>query len=163
VNLRPEPASALRAVALFEATKGVLVLVVGFGLLSAAHHDVQRLAAEIVRRFHLNLARFHPHILIDAANDFDNVHLRWLAMAALAYAAARLVEAYGLWRERRWAEWFAVISGGMFLPVELYELVHRVTAVRAGVVFVNVSIVAYLIYLFRYESRHRRTSSQLQR
>lgn len=39
----------------------------------------------------------------------------------------RFVEAYGLWRERRWANWLAAISEGIYLPVEIYELFARVT------------------------------------
>ena len=36
----------LRTVALIEASKGTLVLLVGFGLLSLAHHDAQRIAEQ---------------------------------------------------------------------------------------------------------------------
>jgi hypothetical protein len=38
----------LRTVALIEASKGTLVLLVGFGLLSLAHHDAQRIAEQWV-------------------------------------------------------------------------------------------------------------------
>lgn len=97
-------ASGLRAVALFEAMKGVLVLVVGLGLLSLVHHDVQNVGEEIVRRFHLDLAHRYPRIFIDAATHIDNSHLRLLALAALLYSAVRFLEAYGLWCRRTWAE-----------------------------------------------------------
>src|SRR5215472_11252990 len=93
-----ESAFGLRTVATFEATKGVLVLVAGFGLLSLAHHGAQDLAEQIVRRFHLDLARHHPRILLDAAAHLSNPRLRLLAGAALVYSAIRFIEAYGLWR-----------------------------------------------------------------
>ena len=57
------------------------------------------------------------------------------------------VEAYGLWRERPWAEWFALISGTLYVPFEAYELVRRVTAVHLAVLLINLGIVFYMLYL----------------
>ena len=145
-------AGGLRVIAIFEASKGALVLFVGFGLLSLSHHGAQNVAEEIVGRFHLNPAHHHPRILIDAATHIDNSRLRLLALAALLYSAMRFIEAYGLWRVRAWAEWFAIVSGGVYLPVELYELVRHATAVKAVVLVVNTGIVAYLVY-FRWSKR----------
>ncbi|MGE5240530.1 MAG: DUF2127 domain-containing protein [Bacteroidota bacterium] len=145
-------AGGLRTIAAFEATKGALVLAVGLGLLSFVHYSAQHFGEEIVRRFHLNLAHHYPRIFIDAITHVEDAHLRLLAAAALLYAALRFVEAYGLWRMRAWAEWLAIISGGVYLPVELYELIEKATVVKASVFIVNAGIVAYLIYV-----RRRRT------
>jgi uncharacterized membrane protein (DUF2068 family) len=72
----------------------------------------------------------------------------------------RFIEAYGLWSIRAWAEWFAIVSGGVYLPAELYELIQRPTAVKAVVLIVNIAIVAYLIY-FRWRTfTTRQTSMQ---
>jgi uncharacterized membrane protein (DUF2068 family) len=141
------PATGLRTVAVFEATKGALVLVAGLGLLSLVHRGAQNFAEEIVQRFHLNPARDHPRILIDAIAHLDDANLRLLAVAALLYSAARFIEAYGLWRLRAWGEWFGIVSGSVYLPVEIYELVDRPTVVKAGVLIFNLGIVGYLIYV----------------
>jgi uncharacterized membrane protein (DUF2068 family) len=140
-------ASGLRLVALFEASKGLLVLLVGLELLSLIHHGAQNAGEEIVERFHLNFARHHPRILLYAATHLNDSNVRLLALAAVAYSTVRFIEAYGLWRLRAWAEWFAIISGGIYLPLELYELIHRPTLVKTGVLFVNATIVAYLLYV----------------
>jgi len=141
----PESAIGIRTVAVFEAAKGVLVLVAGGGLLSLAHRGAQNLAEEFVRRLHLNLARDHPRILIDAALQLSNPRLRLLACAALLYSAIRFIEAYGLWRTRPWAEWFAILSSGAYLPIEVYGFFRHPTAVRASVLIANAALVAYLI------------------
>ena len=47
----------VRAVALFEATKGVLALLAGSGALSLLHHDARRIAEALVGRLHLNVAK----------------------------------------------------------------------------------------------------------
>jgi len=140
-------ASGLRLIALFEAGKGLLVLVVGLELLSFIHQGVQNVGEEIVERFHLNFARHHPRILLYATTHLNDSNVRLLALAALAYSTVRFIEAYGLWRLRGWAEWFAIVSGGIYLPFELYELIHHPTLVKAGVLFVNLGIVTYLIYV----------------
>ena len=136
----------IRTVALFEAIKGLLVLLVGFGLLALIHHDVQHVAEKFVQHLHLNPAKRYPRIFLDAATVVTDVQLWLLAGLALAYAGARLVEAYGLWQERRWAEWLAVGSGGIYVPVELYEIFHGITWIKALALFINVAIVLYMSY-----------------
>ena len=142
----------VRAVASLEALKGVLVVVAGFGLLSLVHHDLQTVAESLVRLSHLNPARHYPQVFIEAAANLNDSRLRLLAALAFLYACARFVEAYGLWRVRAWAEWFAIVSGGIYLPVEVFELLKHATILKGVVLLVNVAIVAYLIF-YRWFSR----------
>lgn len=136
--------SGIRAVALLEAAKGALVMAAGLGLLSLLHKDVQHAAESIVRHLHLNPARHYPRVFIEAATRMTETKLWLLASGAFAYASARGVEAYGLWRLRPWAEWFAIVSGGIYLPVEVYELVRHPTPVKAAVLLTNVAVVLYV-------------------
>jgi uncharacterized membrane protein (DUF2068 family) len=137
----------LRVVALFEALKGTLTLVAGFGLLSLVHRDLEDLAERLVRHSHLNPASHYPRIFIEAAARTNDARLRTLAALAFAYTVVRFVEAYGLWHARAWAEWFAMISGGLYLPVEAYELISHPTLMRAAILFFNTLIVAYMFYM----------------
>ena len=137
----------MRAVAVFEAAKGLLVLVAGFGLLSLVHRDAQHVAETIVRHLHLNPARHYPRVFIQAAGRVSSSRLWMLAAGAFAYSMVRFVEAYGLWRLRPWAEWFAIVSGGLYLPVEVYELVHQPTRLKAAILLGNLAVVAYLLYV----------------
>ena len=147
------PHGGLRVVALFEGAQGVLVLVAGFGLLSLIHRDVQRIAEEIVRHFHINPASRYPRIFLQASAALTSQRLWLLASMALLYSALRLIEAYGLWQSRRWAQYFAVISGGLYLPVEIYELFLRITWPKALVVAVNIGVVGYLVWHIGYRMR----------
>lgn len=139
--------ASVRAVALFEAAKGVLVILAGFGLLALVHRDAQRVAEALVRHMHLNPARHYPRIFIHAASRLDDHRLHLLAAGAFAYAAVRLVEAYGLWGLRGWAEWMAILSTGLYMPVEAYELIRHVTVTRAVILFGNAVILALLLYV----------------
>ena len=82
-----------------------------------------------------------------------DTRLWMLAWLALCYAGLRLLEAYGLWRERTWAEWFAVISGSIYVPIEIYELLGRVTWVRVSALVINLGIVIYMIDALRRSGR----------
>jgi uncharacterized membrane protein (DUF2068 family) len=145
----------LRAVAILEASKGALVVGAGLGLLSAVHQDLQALAERLVRHSHLNPARHYPRIFIEAAAHTSDSRLRSLAVLAFLYAGVRFIQAYGLWRMKVWAEWFTVIAGSVFLPVEVYEMFERTTWTRAIVFLSNLLIVAYLVYVLLSNRRAR--------
>lgn len=135
----------LRTVALFEGAKGLLVLVTGFGLLSYIHRDIHEAAVQLVRHLHMNPAGHYPQIFLDLAERVDNTQLWAMAVGAMAYAVVRFVEAAGLWLRRSWAEWFAVLTGGLYIPVELYEVVLKRSWPRVTILLINGAIVGYLI------------------
>jgi uncharacterized membrane protein (DUF2068 family) len=147
----------VRIVAVIEAAKGALVLAAGLGLFALVHRDVQTIAEHIVRNFHLNPASRTPQIFIELAAKATDLNLQLLALGAAGYALVRFVEAYGLWRMRRWAEWFAVAAGGIYIPIEIYELLRRVTWIRFGLLAINVAIVAYLAAVL-WETRRRKAA-----
>ncbi|HYG33815.1 MAG TPA: DUF2127 domain-containing protein [Clostridia bacterium] len=138
--------NGIRGVALFEATKGGVVLLAGFGLLALIHHDAQAVVDQLVTRLHLNPAKGYPHVFVDFARQLTDARLGMLALLALSYAVARFVEAYGLWHQRAWAEWLAVVSGGIYLFAEIYELARGVTALKVVALIINLAVVAYLAF-----------------
>jgi uncharacterized membrane protein (DUF2068 family) len=69
-----------------------------------------------------------------------------LIVTSLAYAVLELVEAIGLWHERRWAEYLTVVATAGLLPFEIVELTRRVTVIRIGALVVNLVIVVWLVY-----------------
>ena len=137
----------LRAVALFEALKGTLVLLAGFGLARAIYGDIGELAEHLVHRLHLNPAKRFPRIFLDLASNLSDGQLWALAALALAYSILRFVEAYGLWFERRWAEWIAALSGGVYVPVEIYELSRGYSTVKMAALLLNTLVIAYMSFL----------------
>jgi uncharacterized membrane protein (DUF2068 family) len=71
--------------------------------------------------------------------------LRLAGAVVLAYALLEGVEAIGLWYARRWAEYLTFVATTALLPLEIYELTTRVTALKAIALVVNVAIVLYLL------------------
>jgi uncharacterized membrane protein (DUF2068 family) len=137
--------TGLHVVALFEGAKGLLVLLTGFGVLLLIHRNVHDIAAEVIMGFHLNPAAKYPRIFLDLADRLTDPKLWALATASFTYAGIRLLEGYGLWRGRRWAEWLGALSGGFYIPFEMYELFKRMSWVKLTVLVLNFWIVGFLV------------------
>ena len=150
--ITPQLSRGLHTIACLEALKGVLVLVAGFGLLSLVHHDLQATAERLVRLSHLNPAHHYPRVFIEALANLNDARLRLLAVLAFFYAGGRFIEAYGLWRMKAWAAWLAIVSGAVYLPVEVFEIIKHATVMRGSVLLINAGIVLYLVYV-RWLSR----------
>ena len=46
---------------------------------------------------------------------------------------------------KAWAAWFAIVSGAVYLPVEVFELSKHATFMKGGVLLINAGIVIYLV------------------
>jgi uncharacterized membrane protein (DUF2068 family) len=140
---------AMQAVAMMEALKGIIVLGAGFGVLALLHRDVARIAVSLVTRLHIDPSEHYAGIFLHVANQVTDARL-WLgAGLAALYSALRFAEGYGLWFERRWGEWLGVASGGIYLPIEVYELWHQPGPVKATTLTLNLAVVSYLALRLR--------------
>ncbi len=158
----------LRTVAVVEAAKGVLVLLVAFGFAEIIHLHID---LEEAARSLLNLFRIDPdhrlsHAFVDAAGRMMDADLLTVLAIAFVYSSLRFVESYGLWRQRVWAEWLAIISGAIYLPFELYNLIRRPTMVHWVILLINIGVVVYIAWVRWDEVKGRprgRASSRLAR
>lgn len=138
---------ALRAVASVEFLKGLVVLLAGFGVLSLVHRDAWDVAESFLEWLHISPDAHYAQVFLNLADQVTDTKLWAVAIGALTYSTLRFVEAYGLWRERAWAEWLALISGAIYLPFEIYELCRRPDWVRLTIFLVNLAVVLYMAYL----------------
>ncbi|MCL2656737.1 MAG: DUF2127 domain-containing protein [Betaproteobacteria bacterium] len=145
-----------RLIALFEASKGVLVLLVAFGLHALLHHDAQVFALKLVEHLHLRPGAHFSQVFIEAVARLTDARLWWLSLLAATYSVLRFIEAWGLWFVRRWAEWLALVSGGVYLPVEFYELWRKPTVLHLVIVSINLGIVAFMAVNLWLAHRQRR-------
>ena len=145
----------LRAVAGFEFFKGMFVVLMGVCALALVHQDAWLIAESLLALLHVNTDRHSAQLFLDFADSITDARLWAAARIAFAYAALRFTEAYGLWRERTWAEWVAFVSGTLLLPLEVRELFRGVTAVRCGLLLVNLAVVFVMLYIILANRRER--------
>ncbi len=146
---------ALRTVAMFEAAKGILVLLLGLGLLRLIHKNLDEFAEQLIRFLHASPGGRLSNLFVTAAGRASDKSLWALAGAALVYAIVRFAEAYGLWNDREWAEWFALLSGAMYLPWEAYSLMRHPHPIKWVILLANIAIVLYMIVLRVQASGHK--------
>lgn len=103
------------------------------------------MAYALIGHFHLDPDAHYPRMLLDDATLLANGNLRQAVLWVWLYASIRLLEGYGLWKDRAWAEWLASLSGAVYLPLELSHFVKHTTAINGIVLIGNVSVVAYMV------------------
>jgi uncharacterized membrane protein (DUF2068 family) len=139
--------SGVRVVALYLFTKALLLLGSDYGLYRLL--DARR--AVRVARWTATLTDLRARrLLLQTLEWFGGlgvatVHL--VMWVTLLYALLALIEGYGLWRHRRWAEWLTVVASAALVPFEIWQLVTRPaheTAWVLSVLLANVIIVVYL-------------------
>src|SRR3954468_18548530 len=148
-------ATILRLLAAERAIRGVIILAIAYGVLRfrSAQDDLREAferalpaAKPLEEALHVNLtdsAFVHrlQHVLSSKPHT-----LSLIAAGLVAYAALQLVEGVGLWMLKRWGEYVAVVGTSAFIPLEVYELVERVTLLRVGALVINVAAVVYLVW-----------------
>jgi uncharacterized membrane protein (DUF2068 family) len=151
----PEHIKGVRTVATIEFTKGVIVVLAGMGVFSMRHRDIWGVAESFLEFFHANPYNHYVGVFISLVYRFSDVRLWKIALAATLYVTLRFVEAFGLWYVQSWAEWIALLSGSIYIPFEVADLLRHPSWFGIAVVLVNVVIVLYMLKL-RIEARRKR-------
>jgi len=142
-NLSP----GLRAVAVLEASKAALTLLLGFGAFALIHKNLDDIAERLTETLRVNPEGKLSSLFLNLANRATDKTLWVLAIGALVDATVRSIEAFGLWRGREWAQWFALLSGALYLPGELYSLVRQPSCLKWGVLIANAVILLFMLIL----------------
>jgi uncharacterized membrane protein (DUF2068 family) len=146
----------LRAVASLEFFKGVFVVLMGICALALVHKDTWLIAESLLSLLHVSTDRRPAQIFLDFADSITDARLWAAARIAFAYAALRFTESYGLWKGRTWAEWVALLSGTLLLPLEVRELFRGITFWRCALLIGNLAIISYMLYVILENRRERR-------
>ena len=135
------------------------MVLMGICALLLLHKDAWWYAESLLAVLHINTDRRFAQVFLDFADNVTDARLWAAARIAFAYAALRFTEAYGLWRCRTWAEWVALVSGTLLLPLEVRELFRGVTLVRCGLLVGNIAIVLYMLYVILANRRERQRAA----
>ena len=143
----------MKLIAVFKIFKGLVLLAVGIGAVRLLHKDI---AVEVERW--ADIFRVDPHnryfySLLARFSVLNDRKLKELSIGTFFYAALLLTEGTGLLLAKRWAEYFTIIATSSFIPLEIYELVKRVSAPRLIVLLLNIAAVIYLVIELRRDRK----------
>jgi len=150
----------LRAVAILECVKGMLAIAASFVFLELVRKDVdlEDAAQNLLYYLHIDPDRRFSQAFVHAASKVMDANLTLVLTFAFIYASGRFIEGYGLWRQRVWAEWLAIISGAIYLPFELYSLIRHPTPIHLLILLVNIAVVLYIGWVRWEEISARRAA-----
>ncbi|MBA3489131.1 MAG: DUF2127 domain-containing protein [Longispora sp.] len=144
----------LRLLAVERFVKGGVVLLGSYGVwqfrrrkdaLHEAFNENLPLLDPIAEKLHWRLENSSVLHTIEKVFSFGDQALLWITIGLIAYGVLQLLESVGLWLLRRWGEYLAVIATSAFIPIEIYELIERVTWFRVIALVINVAAVLYIL------------------
>jgi|SRR5579871_6549737 len=141
--------AGLRTVAFLEALKGVIALLVALAFIHMVRRDVDfgDIAERILHFLHIGLHHRLAQQFLNAADKLSDTRVATVLAIAVAYATLRFVEGYGLWKQRAWAEWLAIISGCLYIPFEVERLVLHPNEIHWIVLAINILVVLYIAWV----------------
>lgn len=131
-------------IGLFKLFKGVSLLIVGVGLLKLLHRDVATVAEHWIEVLRVDPDNRFIHRALLRIFNVTPKQLKELSAGTFIYSAIFLTEGTGLLARKHWAEYMTLISTGLFVPLEVYEIFRHFTWLKVAVTVVNVGIVWYL-------------------
>lgn len=145
----------LRVIAAFKLLKALALIAVGVGALRLLHKDVAAIAEHWINIFQVDPHNHFIDRLLAKLSILDDRRLKELSIGTFIYAGIFLVEGVGLALQKRWAEYFTIVTTSSLLPIEVYELVRRASVGRSLTLAINLGVVAYLIFELRRFPKQR--------
>jgi uncharacterized membrane protein (DUF2068 family) len=147
-------ATVLRVLAAERFLRGLALLGVGAAIVrfQSAQASLRQLfeadlpaARPLAEKLNLDIDRTALVRLAREALNARQTTLRVVAALVIAYGVVQVAEGVGLWLLKRWGEYLTVVATAAFVPLEVYEVVEHLTALRAATLAVNVAAVIYLL------------------
>ena len=149
-----EPFSfVLFLIGLFKLFKALLLIIVGIGAIKFLHKDLSATVLHWVQVLRVDPENRYLHGILVRIFRVTPKQLKELSVGTFIYAGLFLTEGMGLLLRKHWAEYFTIITTGLFIPLEIYELAKHFTVVKLAVTVVNVLIVWYLVARVRGRSK----------
>ena len=155
-DLKPKRAPTLYLISGFKIFKGTLLLTVAIGIYALAKKDLPDLFDQFLHWIHVDPEQKFFSDIGDKLETVTPANVRWVATGTFLYGLFLLTGGIGLAVRARWAVWLSIGESAFFLPIEIFELVHRehFSWELLAVLVVNVIIVWYLFQnrerLFRH-------------
>lgn len=140
----------IEVIAIFKFLKAAGLIAIAFGAIELMEPETGDMLARWIDA--LSATSEHPIIqdYLVRLSSFSPRRIQAVGVGALLYATLFMIEGIGLWHEAKWAEYLTVIATSLLVPLEVYELVQRVTLPRAAALTINLAAVVYLVWRLRH-------------
>jgi uncharacterized membrane protein (DUF2068 family) len=144
VAAKPRRAPTLYFIIAVKFFKGTMALLLALGVFSLRDKDLPELFQKLLEFLHFDPEKKFFLDLADRVADITPANLKWVTIGAVVYGAFMLLQATGLLFRVGWVVWLVIGESAFFIPVEVFEAVHRPSLVKFVILAVNIVIVWYL-------------------
>ncbi|MGI8428198.1 MAG: DUF2127 domain-containing protein [Solirubrobacteraceae bacterium] len=127
----------------------VVLVVIGLVLITHPHTNWSDTISDLARHLGFDPSSNGIQKIIAKIRAISPNKYAVFGVIAIAYGALEGAEAYGLWRRRRWGEYLTVVATSLLFIPEIWEIVKKPSALKAGAIVLNMVIVVYLIVRLR--------------
>jgi uncharacterized membrane protein (DUF2068 family) len=146
----------LLLIAAYKFLQAALFAAIGIGAHQVLHKNATDLIAQLAEHLHHTPETRFINFLLKFAPLVNDQMLHRIGVVVFIYAGLGLLEGTGLYLEKVWGEYLTLLLTASFLPLEIYEVVHRVTAIRVSLLVANALVFLYLVKLIVERQRKRR-------
>src|SRR3984957_11138257 len=132
---------------------GLLLLGVGIGAFNLIGKNLSAELWHLTERWNIDFHNHYVQLLFRKAALMDGKRLTFLTIMTFGYAAVFFIEGIGLILGKYWAKWLVILVTGSFIPGETYHLVQQFNWLDAGLLFIHVVCVLYLIWRIKTRDR----------
>jgi uncharacterized membrane protein (DUF2068 family) len=134
--------------------RAVVLFAVGAVLVTHPHANWASDISHFARRLGLDPSGTGIRKIIEKVRRISSHQDLVFGIVALGYGVLEGIEAYGLYRRRRWGEWLTVFATALLLIPEVWELTKSATFLKVGGLIVNLVVVGYLLWRLRGGADH---------
>jgi uncharacterized membrane protein (DUF2068 family) len=143
----------LKVIACLKILRGTIAIAIGVSLLQVHLH------------LQFNSWKDHPNLKNLALNDpffqlltsyfskLTQEQIVSVSILAICLGALRWLEAYGIWLNKNWACYLAVVTGFIYVPFEINELLNQFSWIIFTILIINIIVVLYLIHILQWNKR----------
>jgi uncharacterized membrane protein (DUF2068 family) len=158
-DLIKKRAPTLYAIIAIKLLKGSLFVALAIALWTLSDNNLPEEYQSLLHHLRFNPERRFWAELAKRVGELTEAKVLWAAAGTLVYSLFSLVEGIGLIFRVSWAGWLAIGESAFFVPIEIYELVHRGATERphSGHPVVLLIILALNIFIvwYLFANRHR--------
>jgi uncharacterized membrane protein (DUF2068 family) len=128
----------------FKLLKGVVALLLALKIHKLREEDLPEQFQKLLLFLHLDPEKKFFADLADRVAEITSANLQWVAIFSVLYSLFMFLQAGGLIFRVSWIVWLVIGESAFFVPIELFEEVHRPSGIKFWLFTINVLIVWYL-------------------